>query len=318
VSSGGWFRLHRGWRDNPLFRGEFSRADAWIWLIENACWRPTRFDVRGKIVTLDRGQLSVTLRQLADVWGWSKSSVERFLTRLETETMITQETGQGKSVLTICNYAKYQDVTEAGWDKAGTQTGTKLGQSWDIKEEGKKERREEDNTPLPPAAANDGDDDDEGDDGTGSPPSPPEPPAKPKAKVKPKQTFTLPDWLPLDPWRAFLGMRKKMGKEPTDRAVELLVAKLDRFRANGHDPGQVLDQSTVSNWIDVYEIKEPRNDTGTSRSNERDNRDGFVVALDRRLDELRPGEPSGASGRPDAGDGGRPGELPFAAPPALR
>lgn len=51
----GWFCLHHGWRDNPLFKGKFSRADAWVWLIENACWRPTTHNVKGKTVTLERG-----------------------------------------------------------------------------------------------------------------------------------------------------------------------------------------------------------------------------------------------------------------------
>jgi hypothetical protein len=136
--SEGWIALHRGWRDSPIFRGEFSRADAWVWLIEAACWKATRYDISGKTVTLARGQLCASVRQLADVWGWSKSAVDRFLTRLETETMIEREAGHGKLVLTVCNYAKYQDRAEAERDSSGTPTGTAAGQQRDIKEQGNK------------------------------------------------------------------------------------------------------------------------------------------------------------------------------------
>lgn len=134
----GFFLVHRGWRDNPLFKGEFSRAEAWLWLIENACWKPTRFDVGGKIITLDRGQLCASVRQLADAWGWPKSNVERFLTRLKTETMVELEPGHGRNIITITNYRKYQDLSEADRDSSGTATGTAAGQQRDIKEQGNK------------------------------------------------------------------------------------------------------------------------------------------------------------------------------------
>lgn len=136
--SEGWISLHRGWRDNPIFRGEFSRADAWVWLIENACWKATRFDINGKTVLLERGQVCASIRHLGDAWGWSKSAVDRFLARLETETMIEREAGHGKLILTVCNYAKYQDRAEAERDTSGTVTGTRAGHERDTKEQGNK------------------------------------------------------------------------------------------------------------------------------------------------------------------------------------
>lgn len=137
--SEGWFTLHRGWRDNPVFRGEFSRADAWVWLIENACWKPTRHDVKGKTIMLDRGQLCASRERLAEVWGWSPSAVERFLTRLKTEQMIERETGQGKSVLTICNYAKYQDISEQTGQEKEQPTGQRSDRDRTAKEQGNQE-----------------------------------------------------------------------------------------------------------------------------------------------------------------------------------
>jgi len=51
--------------DHPLFAEDMARAGAWIWLIANACWKPTRYNVRGKIITLERGQICVSVRALA-------------------------------------------------------------------------------------------------------------------------------------------------------------------------------------------------------------------------------------------------------------
>lgn len=140
--SDGFYLMHRGWRDNPVFRGDFSRGDAWVWLIENACWKATKFDIKGKIITLQRGQLCASRDRLASAWGWSGSAVERFLTRLQTEQMIGRETGQGKSVITICNYAKYQDKAEKTGQETGQAPGQKADRDRTAKEQGN-------NNPLP-------------------------------------------------------------------------------------------------------------------------------------------------------------------------
>ncbi len=151
----GFFVMHRGWRDNPIFRGEFSRADAWTWLIEKACWKPTKFDVKGKTITLDRGQLCVSRDLLATTWGWSPSAVERFLTRLQTEQMIGRETGQGKSVITISNYTKYQDVGNQTGQETGRQTGQRSDRDRTAKEQGNKGTIEEEPNGSPSQSVRD-------------------------------------------------------------------------------------------------------------------------------------------------------------------
>jgi len=65
----------------------------------------------------------------------------------------------------------------------------------------------------------------------------------------------FPDWLPKETWDAFIQMRKRIGKPPTDYAIKLIIAKLERFRANGQDVKQVLEKSITSGWQDVFEIK---------------------------------------------------------------
>ncbi len=77
-----------------------------------------------------------------------------------------------------------------------------------------------------------------------------------KKEAKSATAIVLPDWMPLETWEAFLAMRKKMKRVPTDHAVELLIKKLDRFRANGQNIQAVLEKSITSNWQDVFEINE--------------------------------------------------------------
>lgn len=112
--------------------------------------------------------------------------------------------------------------------------------------------------------------------------------AKPKRARKAVSDFTVPDWIPEKPWAAYLDMRRKKGAWPTDDAVGLMVGKLERWRAQGHDPGEILNNSTMNNWTGIFEPKDGRNGTNfqTSGGNGPDRRDGFARALDRRIQQI--------------------------------
>jgi uncharacterized protein YdaU (DUF1376 family) len=79
---------------------------------------------------------------------------------------------------------------------------------------------------------------------------------KPKAKLSNKITPTpLPDWLPLQMWESYLEMRKEKDAPPTENAKKLIIGKLERWRAKGHDPSLILEKSITSNWTDIFEPK---------------------------------------------------------------
>lgn len=131
----GFVAAYREALDHPLFFGNSERLGAWMWLVMRAAWKPTPYDIGGKIITIERGQLCTSRAQLSKAWGMSPSGVERFLNRLKTEQMIEQATGQGKSVITICNYSKYQDVSDEAGQGIEVQSGrtggrTKTGQAF--------------------------------------------------------------------------------------------------------------------------------------------------------------------------------------------
>ena len=65
----------------------------------------------------------------------------------------------------------------------------------------------------------------------------------------------LPDWLPREAWTGFEEMRRKIKKPLTDRAAAMAIRKLGTLRLEGHDPAEVLDQSTLNCWQDLYPLK---------------------------------------------------------------
>jgi hypothetical protein len=148
----GFVKAQRERFDHPLFaREKFCRGYAWDWMIASAAWGDTRIDVKGQIVTLERGQLCYSVRFMAERFGWSKSAVDRFLTRLKSGTMIETATGTGQLVITICNYDKYQGYDLAAGTVSGTRAGTEAGQERDRSGTNKKNEKKDKNTSSAPA-----------------------------------------------------------------------------------------------------------------------------------------------------------------------
>lgn len=79
-------------------------------------------------------------------------------------------------------------------------------------------------------------------------------------KKNPKDEVLLPDWLPLAEWDGFKEMRNKIKKPMTPRAERMAIGKLEDFRAKGHDPTEILNQSTFSDYQDLYEPKGKSNE----------------------------------------------------------
>jgi hypothetical protein len=70
------------------FRKPFTRAEALIWLFAEASYRDRTRYVDNQSVKLKRGQLLHSIRFMAKAWGWSKSSVARFLAELKADAEI--------------------------------------------------------------------------------------------------------------------------------------------------------------------------------------------------------------------------------------
>lgn len=65
----------------------------------------------------------------------------------------------------------------------------------------------------------------------------------------------IPNFLDASLWNSFLEMRKSKKAKPTEKAIELLVAKLTDFYKKGLDPNESLKNSIESNWTGLFEPK---------------------------------------------------------------
>jgi hypothetical protein len=144
----GYIALARGALDHPLVGASkpFSRFEAWVWLLEQAAFKPKRVRVSNGhsqlTATLQRGQLCHSLRYMAAVWGWSVKSVRTFLTRLETDTQIGTQKGTAQTLITICNYDLYQSAASYKETQKGTQPGTQGARKGHKEEELNKETKD--------------------------------------------------------------------------------------------------------------------------------------------------------------------------------
>lgn len=68
----------------------------------------------------------------------------------------------------------------------------------------------------------------------------------------------IPDWMPKEPWEAYIAMRKQMGKKyiATDYAQKLLINKLDGWRKEGQDVTAIIHQSIENSWQGLFPVKQ--------------------------------------------------------------
>jgi len=116
----GWVSVYRSLASSPLWLSEtFTKGQAWIDLLLLANHSEGFIRVRGNKVTLKRGQCGWSASKLAKRWDWSTGKVIRFLKELEEEKQIVIEASKPTTIITICNYSKYQCSTDSEQTKGG-------------------------------------------------------------------------------------------------------------------------------------------------------------------------------------------------------
>lgn len=137
--------MYRGWQNHPAFKKEpFTEREAWEWIISAAAFEPHTINLNGTPVNLERGQLSHSIRFMADIWGWNSSRVERFLKKLKKWDMIVAESGTGQNVITVCKYRAYQDKKRQSGTAAGQQSGQQRDSSGTNNKESKESKEIDD------------------------------------------------------------------------------------------------------------------------------------------------------------------------------
>lgn len=180
----GWIARHRSVRDHwlvghglrvkpadPSRRKCLNQGEAWEDLTMECRYSDGFIESGGKKLRLERGTLLGAVSWLGNRWNWTPQTVRTFLDKLEADGMIkrhvpgasenNKHVGKQATVLTICNYEKYQAFGDHEW-QAKQQTNNNQAannqqmsnniykDNKETKEQGNKEREV---TPLPPAPA---------------------------------------------------------------------------------------------------------------------------------------------------------------------
>lgn len=143
----GWICSYRKIWDHPLFRGNAQRVGAWHWMMHRAAISEARFMADGQVITLQRGQFCASQQQICDATGMTRKQVRAFLDALEAESAVilkrANDRAKGRTIVTICNYDKYQSKTES----EGPSKGQARAKQGPTKEQYNKKQED---TPLPP------------------------------------------------------------------------------------------------------------------------------------------------------------------------
>ena len=101
-------------------RGEFSRLEAYAWLLDNCAFKDGfEVEFQGHQFKLKKNQLITTYSNLEKTWGWGKKRVKNFISKLTEDQIIEKEgtrTGtNGGTILTVViqGVSKYQGTTQA-------------------------------------------------------------------------------------------------------------------------------------------------------------------------------------------------------------
>ena len=104
----GWIKIDRCITDAQGYFGEkFNRPMCWIDLILLAQTEPKELAIRGIKVSVERGQIATSVRELSYRWSLSAPTVMRRLNELANEGSIIVDKSNVVTVITIVNYESY-------------------------------------------------------------------------------------------------------------------------------------------------------------------------------------------------------------------
>lgn len=137
----GWIKLHRQITESTLYKEprKFSRSEAWIDLLLRANHEESTETICGKEIFIPSGSCLTYLAELAKAWGWDYRTVDRFISYLFKENMVSYDgilLGRihGR-LLTIENWAIYQGGSSNRGSNHGSNSGSKNRVSSIIEEE---------------------------------------------------------------------------------------------------------------------------------------------------------------------------------------
>ena len=125
MAKGTYIYLDRGILDHWTYDDKpFNRSMAWIDLLLIADHTTHTSMWRGKPTEFKRGDVNLSISQLAERWGWSRGKTRRFILNLEMDGMVNIKRTSERTVITIVKYDDFQDKRTAKRTSNGTPKQT--------------------------------------------------------------------------------------------------------------------------------------------------------------------------------------------------
>ena len=141
----GWIKLHREIKNHWIYteKRKFSKFEAWTDILLSVNHAQAKTIIKGKLITIERGESILSLDSWGMKWGWNKSAVNRFFDLLKKDGMIVLQNETVTTRLTVCNYASYQDERNAHETQTKRKRNASETQTKSIEEEQEEQQEKE-------------------------------------------------------------------------------------------------------------------------------------------------------------------------------
>ena len=146
----GWIKLHRDIKNHWIYteKRKFSKFEAWTDILLSVNHAQAKTIIKGKLITIERGQSILSLDSWGIKWGWNKSAVNRFFDLLKKDGMIVLQNETVTTRLSVCNYASYQDERNASETQTKRKRNANETQTKSIEEEQEEQQEKQDIYPF--------------------------------------------------------------------------------------------------------------------------------------------------------------------------
>jgi len=206
-----------GWLSNPKL------WTFWCYCLLRANHRPCKVVLGFTEIELEPGQFIFGRKQASKDIGLSERTVRTCLHTLKTTSNVTIKTTNRYSIISIINWNSYQDDEKITTSKATSK-------------ETNKRPADDQQTTTDKHVKN-----------------------VKNEKKKDREGISggngIPEWIPKETWEAFKEFRIRKKAPLTELAIKKTISELEKLKAEGHEPREVLEQSVYRGWTGVFPIK---------------------------------------------------------------
>jgi hypothetical protein len=109
----GWIKLHRQLAEHWVFEDPW-KLRCWLDICLSANYLPSKVTIGMTLKTVRAGQLVTSYARLAKRWKCSTAKARRLMILFEKDGMIDIKSETAFTIVTICNWDTYQQITEIG------------------------------------------------------------------------------------------------------------------------------------------------------------------------------------------------------------